>query len=53
MLNPGTKGTSHWRHTYVQLGKTMDNKFVICENFDYLGARGMRGGFNNQTGPIL
>ena len=29
--------------TYVQLGKTMDDKFFICENiniFGYLGARG-------------
>ena len=43
--------------TYVQQGKTMDNKFYIyiCENiniFGYMGARG-GGGFNNQTGPIL
>ena len=33
--------------TYVQLGKTMDNKFFICENiniFGYLGARGRGGG---------
>ena len=33
--------------TYVQLEKTMDNKFVICENiniFSYLGARGGGGG---------
>ena len=33
--------------TYVQLGKTMDNKFFICENiniFGYLGARGGGGG---------
>ena len=39
----------------MQHGITMDDKFFICENiniFGYLGARG-RGGFNNQTGPIL
>ena len=33
--------------TYVHLGKTMDNKFFICENiniFGYLGARGGGGG---------
>ena len=33
--------------TYVQLGKTMDDKFFICENiniFGYLGARGGGGG---------
>ena len=42
--------------TYVQLGKTIDNKFFICENiniFGYLGARGGGGGLSNQTGPIL
>ena len=42
--------------TYVHQGKTMDSKFYICENiniFDYMGARGGGGGFNNQTGPIL
>ena len=42
--------------TYVQQGITMDNKFFICENiniFGYLGARGGREGFNNQTGHIL
>ena len=34
----------------------MDKKFFICENiniFDYLGAPGGGGDFNNQTGPIL
>ena len=39
--------------TYVQ-GKTMDDKFFICENiniFGYFGAGG--GGFHIQTGPIL
>ena len=37
--------------TYVQQGKTMDNKFYIyiCENMAIWGP----GGFNNQTGPIL
>ena len=33
--------------TYVQLGKTMDKKFFICENiniFGYLGAWGGGGG---------
>ena len=42
--------------TYVQLRKTMDNKFFIFENiniFGYLGPGGGGGGFNNQTGPIL
>ena len=42
-------------HGRGQRGKTMDNKFFICENiniFHYLGARG-GGNFNNQTGPIL
>ena len=32
--------------TYVQPGKTMDNKFFICENiniFVYLGPRGVGG----------
>ena len=62
MLNPEVLRTSsHWRHrhnNYVQQGKTMDNKFFICENiniFGYLGAGGGGGGggFNNQTGPIL
>ena len=41
--------------TQLQQGKTMDNKYFICENIDifgYLGAQG-GGGFNNQTGPIL
>ena len=45
MLNPEVlKTSSRWRHnTYVQQGKTMDNKFFICENiniFGYLGAGG-------------
>ena len=42
--------------TYVQQGKTMDNKFYICENISiigYMGGPGGGGGFNNQTGPIL
>ena len=44
--------------TYVQQGKTMDNKFYIYVKtiniFGYMGAQGGGGGgFNNQTGPIL
>ena len=39
--------------TYVQQGKTMDNKFFICENINIFGYLGPGGGFNNQTGPIL
>ena len=38
--------------TYAQQGKTMDNKFYICENINILGYMGA-GGFNNQTEPIL
>ena len=41
--------------TNVQ-GKTMDNKFYICENiniFGYIVGAWGRGSFNNQTGPIL
>ena len=29
---------------YVQLGKTMDNKFVICENINIFGYLGVGGG---------
>ena len=38
----------------VQQGKTIDNKFFICENINIwlFGGQG-GGGFNNQTGPIL
>ena len=38
--------------TYVQQGKTMENKFYICENINMFGYMGA-GGINNQTGPIL
>ena len=41
--------------SYVQLGKTMDNKFFICENiniFGYVGACGGGGGASILTlGP--
>ena len=47
--------------TYVQQGKTMDNKFYLYVktlNIFWLnggpgGGGGGNGGFNNQTGPIL
>ena len=41
--------------TYVQQGKTMDNKFYIyVKTLKSLGPGGGGGeGFNNQTGPIL
>ena len=36
--------------TYVQQGKTMDNKFdIYVKTLTSLA----KGGFNNQTGPIL
>ena len=39
--------------TYVQQGKTMDNKFdIYVKTLTYLAKWG-GGGFNNQTGPIL
>ena len=40
--------------TYVQQGKTMDNKFYIyVKTLTSLAKWGGGGGFNNQTGPIL
>ena len=39
--------------SYVQLGKTMDNKFFISENINIFGYLGAWGGFNTVTGPIL
>ena len=56
MLNPEVLLKCHedliTLDTYVQQGKTMDNKFYIyiCENINIFGGG---GGFNNQTGPIL
>ena len=39
--------------TQVQQGKTIDNKFFICENINIFGyLNGGGGGFNNHTGPI-
>ena len=43
--------------TYVQQGKTMENKFYIyvktLTSLAKYGGRRGGGGFNNQTGPIL
>ena len=43
--------------TYVQQGKTMDNKFYIyvktLTSLAKWGPGGGGGGFNTQTGPIL
>ena len=46
------KTSSHWRHNNYVQGKTMDNKFFICENiniFGYLGARGGGGGGDKEA----
>ena len=48
-----TKAILSTLKTYVQLGKTIDNKFFICENINILAIWGQGEGFNNQTWPIL
>ena len=39
--------------SYVQLGKTMDNKFFTSENINIFGYLGAWGGFNTVTAPIV